>query len=74
VSLKLHLLYLFSLFLFPIILPRHSPPYDMVASCPEQLVFVTDLQLQAIIRLGVSLPSFDTGERNGVLFGSQVGI
>jgi hypothetical protein len=29
-------------------------------SCPEQSVFIPDIQLHAIIRLGVSPPSFDT--------------
>jgi hypothetical protein len=45
---------------------------DMAVSRPEKLVCVTDLQLQTIIRPGVSLPSFDTGARNGVLCGSQL--
>jgi hypothetical protein len=41
-------------------------------SGPEQLVYVTDLQLQATIRPGVSLPSFDTGARNRVLCGCKL--
>jgi hypothetical protein len=36
------------------------------AVSPELLVRVTDLQLQAIVRLGVSPPCFLTRARNGV--------
>jgi hypothetical protein len=36
----------------------------------EQLVFSLRIKLHALIRLGVSPPSFDTGARNGVLCGS----
>jgi uncharacterized membrane protein YhfC len=37
----------------------------------EQLFFLLRIKLHALIRLGVSPPSFDTGARNGVLCGSQ---
>jgi hypothetical protein len=38
----------------------------------EQLVFSLWIKLHALIRLGVSPPSFDTCARNGVLCGSQL--
>jgi hypothetical protein len=38
----------------------------------EQLFFLLGIKLHALIRLGVSPPSFDTGARNGVLCGSQL--
>jgi hypothetical protein len=33
----------------------------------EELFFLLRIKLHALLRLGVSLPSFDTGARNGVL-------
>jgi hypothetical protein len=33
----------------------------------EHLVFLLRIKLHALIQLGVSPPSFDTGARNGVL-------
>jgi hypothetical protein len=38
-------------------------------SCPEQFVFLLRIKLRALIRLGVSPPSFDSRARNGVLCG-----
>jgi hypothetical protein len=38
----------------------------------ERLVFLLRIKLQALIRLQVSPPSFDTGARNGIMCGSQL--
>jgi hypothetical protein len=34
--------------------------------------FSLRIKLHALIRLGVSPPSFDTGTRNGIMYGSQL--
>jgi hypothetical protein len=50
--------------------PRTSQLHGSVSQ-REQLFFLVRIKLHALIRLGVSPPSFDTGARNGVLCGSQ---